>query len=459
MATTACAPLVRSRIPGAIYWRLYLNPLGYLTWIAAEYGDIVRLKTGNVETLFINSPDLVRDVLTTHDRKFSKGEGLQVASRLMGKGLLTSEGAFHLRQRRLVQPAFHRQRVAAYAQAMVACTGQAERTWENGSHLDIAREMQKLTLAIAGRTLFGEDMEAETREITEAFGQILRLYNLAVLPFSDRLERFFSGLTRRFRTERGRLDAVIYRIINERRSTAAPRDDLLSLLLSARDEDDDAIQMTDEQVRDEAMTLLLAGHETTANALAWTWFLLSQNPAVDARLQAEVDTVIGDRIPTSEDTAALPYTRMVFAESMRLYPPAWALERRAIEDVPLGDYVVPAGQQVLFSQWVMHRDARFYPDPTRFDPDRWTPEALASRPRFSYFPFGGGSRLCVGEHFAWTEGILVIAYLARRWRFRPGKGRRVVPQPLITLRPRPGIPIIAERRAAHSPHDRANGLA
>ncbi|HTE18209.1 MAG TPA: cytochrome P450, partial [Armatimonadota bacterium] len=241
---------------------------------------------------------------------------------------------------------------------------------------------------------------------------------------------------------------TVYRMIAERRASGEDRGDLLSMLLLARDVDEDGGQMTDLQLRDEAMTLLLAGHETTANAFAWTWYLLSQHPEVEARLHAEVDAVLGGRAPDVEDVPRLPYTRQVFAESMRCYPPAWIIARHAVEECPLGAFTLPQGALVLMSQWVTHHDPRYYPDPSRFDPERWTPEAAAGRPRFAYYPFGGGSRLCIGEQFAWMEGVLVIAALASRWRFHLAPGHRVAPQPLITLRPRHGMRMITHRPAA-----------
>jgi cytochrome P450 len=350
---------------------------------------------------------------------------------LLGEGLLTSEGPFHLRQRRLVQPAFHKARIHGYARAMIDDAERWTRRQQPGGRIDLAREMNRLTLAIVARTLFDADIESEADDIGSALTSILEQFRLAVLPWSAWVDRL--PLPRRFRFERARkaLDSVVYRLIDEHRSAGIDRGDLLSMLLAAQE---DGRGMTDVQVRDEAMTLLLAGHETTANALTWTWTLLSANPDCADRLAAEVRTVCGDGPPTPESVASLTYTRQVLAEGMRLYPPAWLLGRRTVAPWRLGPYDVPPGAIVLMAQWLMHRDARFFADPLVFDPGRWQPEQEARRPKFSYFPFGAGNRVCIGESFAWTEGTLVLATIARAWKVI------VDPTPVrlwpgITLRP------------------------
>jgi len=438
--------LYRPSYPGSGLVGLRLNPLRFLQDVVRQYGDVVEFRFGQTKTFLLNDPELIRDVLVTHDRRFSKGPGLRVAKRLLGQGLLTSEGAFHRRQRRLAQPAFHRQRIAAYGQVMAEYSVQWQQGWKDGGELDLAEEMRGLTLRIAAKTLFDTDVTDEIDAISDALTQSLHLYRFAMLPLAAKLEPYLPFLTSRFNRARARLDATVYRMIAERRASGEDRGDLLSMLLLARDVDEDGGQMTDEQIRDESMTLLLAGHETTANAFAWTWLLLAQNPDAEARLHEELDRVLGGRTPTAEDVPQLGYTRMVFAESMRLYPPAWVVARQAVEDCPLGPFTLPAGALVLMSEWVTHHDARHYPNPDRFDPERWTREAAATRPKFAYYPFGGGSRLCIGEQFAWMEGVLVLAALASRWRFRLVPGHPIVPQPLITLRPKHGIRVTAERR-------------
>lgn len=440
----------RSRVPGGTLVAFRRDPLRFLRHLALDYGDVVQFPLGRRDVFLINDPELIRAVLITNDRRFSKGPGLRVAERLLGQGLLTSEGEYHRRQRRLAQPAFHHRRLGGYARVMADYSLQQQRAWADGATLDMAEEMRGLTLRIAAKTLFDTEVAAEIEEISEALTESLRLYGWATLPFAARLEPFLPFLTRRFDRARARLDATVYRMIAERHSGGdelADRGDLLSLLMLARDEDDNTGRMSDQQLRDEAMTILLAGHETTANALAWTWYLLSQNPEAEAGLHAEVDAVLGGRLPALEDVPKLPYTRRVFSEAMRCFPPAWIIARRALQDCPLGGaFTLPSDALVLMSPWVLHHDPRHYPDPFRFDPDRWTAEAAAQRPRFAYFPFGGGSRTCIGEQFAWMEGVLALATLAASWQFRLVPGHRVVALPSLTLRPQFGVRMLASRR-------------
>jgi Cytochrome P450 len=422
------------------------NPIKFLTHLTERYGDLVYFEFGPQPMLLVNNPDYIRDVLVTHNRKFMKGEGLQRAKRLLGEGLLTSEGEFHLRQRRLAQPAFHRQRIAGYAATMVEYAARDCDRWRAGETRDVAREMMRLTLAIAGKTLFDANVEGEADEIGKALTTTFELFNSLTLPFAQLLDRLPLPANKRFEKARGRLDATIYRIINERRASGEDRGDLLSMLIAARDEEGDGSGMTDEQLRDEAMTIFLAGHETTANALTWTWYLLSQHPEIEARLHAEVDEVLKGALPTAEDFPRLRYTEMVFAEAMRLYPPAWVIGRRALGDYQINGYKIPARSILLMSQYVTHHDARFFPDPFRFDPERWTPEAREPRQKFSYFPFGGGPRVCIGESFAWMEGALVLATIAQRFRMRLAPGHPVEMQPLVTLRPKHGMRMVLESR-------------
>jgi cytochrome P450 len=384
--------------------------------------------------------------LVTHNSNFVKGRALQRAKRLLGQGLLTSEGDLHRRQRRLVQPAFHRQRIASYASVMVEHADRTSKRWRDGETFDISQEMMRLTLGIVGKTLFDADVQSEADEIGEAMTCILEMFNLLMYPFAELIEKLPLPQIRRYHRMRARLDSVIYRIIDERRRSGEDRGDLLSMLLLAQDDEDGSGGMSDTQVRDEALTLFLAGHETTANVLSWSWFLLSQHPDVERKLHAELDAALHGRLPMMEDVPHLPYTEMVVAESIRLYPPAWAIGRRALVEQPIGKYVVPANSIVLLSPFMTHRDARFFPDPARFDPDRWTSEAKQSRPQYAYFPFGGGPRRCIGESFAWAEAILVLAVLASRWRAHLVPGRKVEPKALITLRPKNGVRVTIERR-------------
>jgi cytochrome P450 len=439
-------PGPKPRFPGANLLALRRDTLRFLRGLAAEYGDLVHFEIGKQHYFLINDPDAIRDVLVTDHRNFQKGRGLQVAKRLLGEGLLTSEGEFHKRQRRLAQPAFHRQRIAAYGAIMAERARRLGETWQDGARLDIAEEMMRLTLGIVAKTLFDTDIEAESQEIGEAVSAALHHMEFAMWPFAPLIEKLNPAIHRRFERIRARLDATIYRMIREHRMDTEDRGDLLSMLLLAQDELGDGAGMTDEQVRDEAMTIFLAGHETTANALTWTWYLLSQHPEVERKLHAELDSVLAGRLPTDADVALLPYTRRVLTESMRCFPPAWVVGRRVLADYRIGEYTLPAGSICMLSQYVTHHDPRWYPDPMRFDPDRWTPEAQEQRPKFAYYPFSSGPRVCIGEGFAWMEGILLIATLAQRWRMRLVPDQKIAMQPVVTLRPRYGMQMILERR-------------
>jgi cytochrome P450 len=323
--------------------------------------------------------------------------------------------------------------------------------WQDGETRDIAHEMMRLTLAIVGQSLFDAEVESEADEIGSALTEIMELFQMLLLPYSEYLEKLPLPVNRRFRRARASLDSVIYRIIEERHASGTDRGDLLSMLLLAQDEESDTGGMTDEQLRDEVMTIFLAGHETTANALAWTWYLLAQNPEAERKLHAEIDSVLTHgRLPTIQDLPQLRYTEMILAEAMRLYPPAWVIGRLAIKDYAVGEYVAEAGTLILLSQYVMHRDPRFYPNPLRFDPERWTAEAKDARPPYAYFPFGGGARRCIGEGFAWMEGTLLLASIARRWRMRLVPGHTVKEHPRITLRPKHGIRMTMEERGRKS---------
>src|SRR6185503_930516 len=392
------------------------DPTGFLLNAALEYGDVVYLKFGPQQIFLINNPDYIRDVLVTNNRNFIKSRGLQMARRFLGEGLLTSEGDLHRRQRRLAQPAFHKQRINSYAGVMAEYAARARDRWDNGETLDIHQEMMRVTLGIVGKTLFGADVESEAQEIGEALNAIMKLFDRITIPFPQLMNSLPLPSNYRFLKAHRRLDRTIYRIIGEHRAAGIDRGDLLSMLLLAQDEEGDGGSMTDVQLRDEAMTIFLAGHETTANAMTWTWYLLSQNPEIEAKLHREIDQVLEGRLPAADDVPQLRYTEMIFAESMRMYPPAWAMGRQVLSDYEVGGYVAPAGSIILMSPWVMHHNPRYYPDPLRFDPERWTPQNREARPKFCYFPFGGGPRVCIGEGFAWMEGILLIAAIAQRWK-------------------------------------------
>lgn len=423
------------------------DPLTFFTSLVKTYGPLVYLRSAGEHLYVVTAPRHIKDILVTSQRKFKKGRGLERSKVLLGEGLLTAEGRDHLRQRRLIQPAFHKERIAAYAASMTHYAGQTSARWTDGATLDIAEEMMQLTLAIVGKTLFDTDVEGKTRDVGEAMAAVMDSFWIRMLPMADALELLPLPALRRARAARGTLDRIIYDMIAERRRSPGDRGDLLSMLMMAEDEENDGRGMTDQQVRDEAITLFLAGHETTANALAWTWYLLGQSPEVEAKLHAEVDRL--GHPPTLTDLPALSFVERVVTESMRLYPPAWLIGRRALESYQLDDYVVPKGAVIITTPYITHRDPALFPDPERFNPDRWTPEFKAGLPPFAYFPFGGGTRRCIGESFAWTELILVVATLAREWQLRLVPGHPVVPQPVVTLRMKHGAKMVVRRRHAN----------
>jgi len=443
-AATAPGPRL-SLVASLVYRPGGANPLDFFTNLARTYGDVSSYRMAGEQLFLVNDPRLVRDILVTHNRNFTKSRGLERSKRLLGQGLLTSEGAMHLRQRRLMQPAFHRDRISGFGNLMVGYADRMRNSWTDGVTLDVSREMNRLTLSIVGKTLFDVDVDQQAAAVGEALTAVMESFWMMMLPFSELLERLPVPKLRRARMARARLDAIIYGMIADRRASGRDHGDLLSMLLTAQDEDEGG-GMTDQQVRDEAMTIFLAGHETTANALMWMWYLLSSAPDVEAKLHAEVDRVLQGRLPGLGDLASLQYVERVVTEAMRLYPPAWIIGRRAIDDYQLGDYVAPARSILVMSPYLMQRDPRFYTDPGRFDPDRWTPEFRAALPKFAYFPFGGGPRQCIGESFAWMELILLTATISQQWRLRLVPGHPVVPQPLITLRAKHGMRMTVGKR-------------
>ena len=412
------------------------DPLGFLSRCVREYGDVVELRFMGQPIYLLADPGLIEYVLVENNRNFTKTRILKRNRRLLGEGLLTSEGEFWRRQRRLAQPAFHRKRVAAYGEVMAAFAERSLGAWRDGQTIDVHEEMMHLTLEIVAKCLFDADVGARTTDVGKAM-------KVALEDFSSqrRLLRIPKGIPTphniRFEMAARRLDGVAGAIIENRRKSEEDRGDLLSMLMLA--EDDSGERMTDKQLRDEVMTLFLAGHETTANALSWTFWLLSLNPQVEHELAEELARVLGGRPPTTSDLPALPYVECVLKESMRLYPPAWVVGREAIAECEVGGYRMAAGTTALMSQWIVHRDHRYHEDPERFDPDRWTAQYEKALPRFAYFPFGGGPRQCIGASFAMTEACLILAAVAKRFKMELAPGQRVEPYASITLRPEKGI--------------------
>jgi len=413
------------------------DPLAVFTGWAREFGDIFYYRAGWIHVYFLNSPELVESVLVTNQQNFRKDRVIQNSRWFLGQGLLTSEGGEWLRQRRLSQPAFHRERLALYARIINACAEEMLDSWKDGESRDVHQEMMQLTLRVVAKVLFSVDVKNESKEVAAALNLLMKHSSGARMLLPPWVRYLPLPFLIRVRRAVRQLDEVVYRIIRERRRSENDNGDLLSMLMSARDED--GSRMTDRQLRDEVMTFLLAGHETTALSLSWAWFLLTENPEAENKLHHELARVLDGKNPSFEDLPRLCYTEAVVKESVRLYPPAWSLARTAAEDFEIGGYLVPAGSNVVMSQWIMHRDPRFFPSPEQFDPGRWFEEHTQRLPRFAYFPFGGGPRYCVGASFAMMEATLLLAAIAQRFRLRMVPGHKVVPVPSITLRPKYGI--------------------
>ena len=420
------------------------NPILLFQHLVDEYGDIAHYKIGWNHIVFLNNPDYIREVLVVQNDNFIKERTVRRTKMLLGEGMITAEGAQHRSQRQVAQPAFHRQRIPEYADMIVQEGVRMRDRWRDGEQRDIARDMMHLTLNVVARTLFATDLRDEVDELADAINRIMGLYNfLVMLPAAEWLVHVRPPGLAAFVRARKRIDAVVYRMIEAHRKAGHNGGSLLDLMLAASPDHSAA---SEQSLRDQVITIFLAGYETVANALAWTWYLLSQNPECERRFHDEIDRELQDRPPAFEDVPRLRYTEMVLAESMRLYPPAWAMGRYARNDFRLGEFFLPAKTTVLISQFIMHRDARFFPDPLRFNPERFTPEAKARRTKFTYFPFGAGFRQCIGESFAWMEGVLLLATLGQRWKPKLVPGHRVEPEPLITLRPKYGMKMQVEAR-------------
>lgn len=423
----------------------------FLERAAAQAPDLAHFRLGREHAYLVGTPDLVRELFVTLGRHTTKGRGLEQSRVVLGQGLLTSEGDLHRRQRRLVQPAFHADRISAYA-AIMAGAAQAlpaRAGWVDGAVRDVWADMADLTFEIVGRTLFAADVTDAGPTVAAALAELLSRFQRVMTPGGPLLNRLPLPSTRKLNGAIAELDRVVYGLIASRRSAGLVGADVLSMLLAARD--DDGRPMPDRQVRDEVLTLLLAGHETTANALSWTWLLLDENPAAGSWLRSELATLPGP--PGVGDLARLPRTRAVVAEAMRLYPPAWVVGRRMTTAVTLDGWSIPAGSIVAASQWITHRDPRWWPEPRAFRPERWLAEgvfdeAAPGQPRGAYFPFGLGRRVCVGESFAWTEAVLVLATLARDWAPELVPGHPVDVRPGVTLRPLHGLPMTLRRLPA-----------
>ena len=413
------------------------DPLAVFTRWAREFGDIFYYRAGWIHVYFLNHPDLIESVLVSQSQNFAKDKVIQNSRWFLGEGLLTSEGPEWRRQRRLCQPAFHRERHASYGQTMAAYAEEMLATWQDQEIRDIHQEMMQLTMRIVAKVLFSVEVKEDTESVAGALNVLMRHTSGGRMILPPVLRHLPLPALIRVKQAARELDEIVNRIIRRRRASGEDTGDLLSMLIAARDEDGSG--MNDRQLRDEIMTFLLAGHETTAVCLSWTWYLLSQHREVEHKLRQELNEILGGRSPRLEDLPRLPYTDKVVRESMRLYPPAWSLARTAAKAMEIGGYHVPAGANLVMSPWSMHRDPRFYNNPAQFDPDRWSPATTQHLPRFAYFPFGGGPRLCIGASFAMMEANLLLAAIAQRFQLRMVSGHPVVPLPSITLRPQHGM--------------------
>ena len=394
---------------------------------------------------FLNDAKMVDEVLVTKHMDFVKGDLVKRGKKVFGEGLLTSEGEFHHRQKRLVQPAFYSSKVATYSDAMMRYTDRMLGSWKDGEVLDIHKEMTHLTMSIMAKCLFDKDIDTAGKDIVKSLSDVVEYFDRLSGPFAWFLGRL--PINGRYEISLMKIDRMIYDIILERKRISRDYADILSMFLRAKDSSGHRA-MSDKQVHDETLILFAAGHETTANALSWAWYLISKSPRVETQLHEEIDLVLGkdNRLPTAEDIPRLDYTRKVFTETLRLYPPAWAVIRQAARDVRIGEYEIPRGANVLVSQYILQRDSRYFPHPERFDPDRWTDEMKSNLPKMAYFPFGGGPRGCVGAPFAWMEGILVLARIASKWKLELQDRGYVEMLPRTTLRPKKGITMRATRR-------------
>jgi cytochrome P450 len=420
------------------------DPLRFTMNWSRKFGDIVYFHLLNIPVYLLSNPAEIERVLVTEARNFVKSRDYRGLRVIFGNGLLTSEGDFWMRQRRLAQPAFSHDRIQTYGEIMVRFAQRTLDHWRDGEARDIHQDMMTLTLEIVAKALFDADVSDDALLVRSSLNELLQNVEVGKLffPFLMKLPTLKNL---RFRRAISRLDKVIYSVIAQRRGNGAGPDDLLSRMLHAQDLD--GSRMTDQQLRDELITLFLAGHETTALALSWTWLLLSQHPETEQKLHRELDDVLNGRAPNIGDVPRLRYTQHVITESMRLYPPAWGVGREAVRACEIGGYSVPAGAQIWISEWITHRSPKFFAEPDQFRPERWENDFAKRLPKFAYFPFGGGPRLCIGQSFAMLEAVLLLATIAQRYRLFLIPGQDIMPWASLTLRPKNGIKVRLERRS------------
>jgi cytochrome P450 len=463
------------KMPGKLLRQFIHDPINTLSTIARKYGDISYFKLGSERVYLINNPDYIEKVLIYDQHNFKKGKRLQTAKAILGEGLVTSEGEFHDHQRRLIQPIFHPKQIMIYSNIMTEYAVRMCNRWKGGTIVDISEEMMRLTLGIICKSVLNYDVESEAQEVGKALTTVRNYSKRLQSPIGHVLNKIpILPAPKRAREARKKLDSLVYGLITDRRQHEESDNnrrynDLLSRLMQAQESNTaDHVshngvsststsptsgfdgKMSDKQVRDEVMTIFIAGHETTSNALTWTFYLLSQYPNVERKLHDEIELVLENRIPAADDIPKLRYTEMVLRESMRLYPPVWTMGRHVENDYSVGEYTIPAGSSILMSQYVMHHDPKYYEKLEEFNPDRWTDDFKTHLPRFSYFPFGGGMRGCIGEPFAWMEGVLIIATVAQEWSMRLVPSQRIKLDPAITLRSKYGMKMKLSQRSKYT---------
>jgi cytochrome P450 len=463
------------KMPGKLLRQFIHDPINTLSTIARKYGDISYFKLGSERVYLINNPDYIEKVLIYDEHNFKKGKRLQTAKAILGEGLVTSEGEFHDHQRRLIQPIFHPKQIMIYSNIMTEYAVRMCNRWKGGTIVDISEEMMRLTLGIICKSVLNYDVESEAQEVGKALTTVRNYSKRLQSPIGHVLNKIpILPAPKRAREARKKLDSLVYGLITDRRQHEESDNnrrynDLLSRLMQAQESNTaDHVshngvsststsptsgfdgKMSDKQVRDEVMTIFIAGHETTSNALTWTFYLLSQYPNVERKLHDEIELVLENRIPAADDIPKLRYTEMVLRESMRLYPPVWTMGRHVENDYSVGEYTIPAGSSILMSQYVMHHDPKYYEKLEEFNPDRWTDDFKTHLPRFSYFPFGGGMRGCIGEPFAWMEGVLIIATVAQEWSMRLVPSQRIKLDPAITLRSKYGMKMKLSQRSKYT---------
>ncbi|WP_370476582.1 cytochrome P450 [Tamlana flava] len=439
-------PGPKSKVPFGNVFGFRKDSLQFLRNIANEYGDIVHFRMGPLRVVLLNHPDPIKEILTSRHSNFVKGRPLEMAKELLGEGLLSSEGLFHKKQSRIIQPAFHMRMMELYVPAMVEYSERIMNSWRDGQEINILPEMIRMSTGIAGKTMFNVDIEKDAPEINDALEDIMGLFGRITMPFSEYLLKLPFPSTKKFYKARERLDETIYKIIEDRKCNMLDNGDLLSLLLKAQLEDDSSSRLNDRQIRDEALTLLLTAFDTTSLAITWTWYLLSQHPDIYNKLVGELDRILDGRYPTLEDYSDLKYTKMVFEESLRIYPPIYIIARESINEFKIGDYIIPKRTIVLVSPYLIHHDSRFHRNPEKFDPTSLADRIEKSNSKYEYFPFSVGPRSCIGQHYAMLEGVFVLASIAQRWKMECLPGQKIELEQLLNLRPKNGIRMRLKKR-------------